>query len=63
MTVKHALLANQYIAVQFFHDFLPHMVSYPKFVLMAVGGECRSVTFVLSFHGGSAAHTLTLKMS
>ena len=41
----------------FFHVFLPHMVSYAKFILMTVGGKCKSVVFVLSFHKGSAAHT------
>ena len=43
------------IAVHFFHDFLPYLVSYAKFISMAV--ECRSGMFVLSFHGGSAART------
>ena len=28
-----------------------------KFILMAVGDECRSVIFVLPFHGGSAVYT------
>ena len=61
--ISHELLpntpiwANQYIAVHFFHGFLPHMVSYAKFTLMPVGGEYRSVILVLSFHVGSAAHT------
>ena len=32
----------------FFHGFLQHMLSYAKFILMAVGGECRSV--ILSYH-------------
>ena len=36
----------------FFHGFLPHMVSCSKFIFMAVGGECRLVIFVLSFHEG-----------
>ena len=57
MTAEYALRANQYIAVPFFYDFLAHMVSYAKFILMAVGDECRSVIFVLLFHGGSAANT------
>ena len=34
-----------------------HMVLYAKFILMVVGGECRSVVFILSFHRGSAAGT------
>ena len=48
MAAEYALRANQYIAVNFFYSFLPHMVSYAKFILMAIGGECRSVyIFVL----------------
>ena len=41
----------------FFHGFFSRTVFCPKFILMVVGGECRSVIFVLSFHGGSTAHT------
>ena len=33
----------------FFHGFLPHTVSYAKFILMVVGSVMRSVAFVLSF--------------
>ena len=62
MTVQYALWVNQYIAVNVFRGFLPHIVCYAKFILMAVGGECRSVIDVLSFYGGSAAHTQTLEM-
>ena len=43
MDVEYALVANQYTAVYFSHGFLPHMVSYEKFILMVFGGECRSV--------------------
>ena len=32
------------------------MVSYAKLILMAVGGKCRSVIFVLKFHVGLGAH-------
>ena len=63
MTAENALWANQDIAVNFFHGSFPHMVSYAKFILMVVGGESRSIIFVLSFHGGSAAHSYTLEMS
>ena len=40
MAAEYALNANQYIADSspFFHGFLPHMVSYAKFILMAVDG-------------------------
>ena len=53
------LMSKKYIAVHFFYSFLPQMLSYANFILIAVGG--RSVTFVLSFHRGSAAHTKTLE--
>ena len=36
--------------------FFPTYVSYAKFILMVVGGECRSLIFILSFYVGSAAH-------
>ena len=62
MTAKYAFSANQNIAVPFFHGFLPHMVPYAKLIIMAIGGECRSVVFVLSFHVGSAANTSRLEM-
>ena len=35
MTDEYALLANQYIAVHFFHGFLLHMVFYAKFILIS----------------------------
>ena len=57
MTAEYVWWANQYIAVQFVLGFLLQMASYAKFILMVVGGECKSVIFVLSFHEGSAAHT------
>ena len=40
MAAEYALNANQYIADSspFFHGFLLHMVSYTKFILMAVDG-------------------------
>ena len=63
MTAENALWVNQYIAVHFFHGSFPHLVSYAKFSLMVLGGESRSVIFVLSFHGGSAAHSYTVEMS
>ena len=53
------LITKKYIAVHFFYSFLPQMLSYANFILIAIGG--RSVTFLLSFHGGSAAHTKTLE--
>ena len=49
MNAEYPLWPNQFIAVNFFHDFLTRIVSYTKFILMAVGGECASVIFVLSF--------------
>ena len=54
MTAEYALLANKYIAVHFIYSFLPHMISYAKFILMAVSVECKSVIFGFLFHGGSA---------
>ena len=53
------LITKKYIAVHFFYSFLPQMLSYANFILIAIGG--RSVAFLLSFHGGSAAHTKTLE--
>ena len=40
MAAEYALNANQDIADSspLFHGFLPHMVSYAKFILMAVDG-------------------------
>ena len=49
MNAEYPLWPNQYIAVNFFHDFLTRMVSYAKFILMAIGGKCASVIFVLLF--------------
>ena len=57
MTPEYGAWANQDMAVQFFHGFLPQILSYAEFILMAVGGECISVIVVLSFHGVSAAQT------
>ena len=57
MTAEYAWWANQYIAVHFFHGFLPHMISYAKFIFVAISGNGRSAIFVLSFYGGSVAHT------
>ena len=57
LAAEYALWATQYIAVHFFHGFLPHMVTYVKSVLIAVDGECRSIIFALSIHGGSAPNT------
>ena len=62
MIAGFAIWANQYILVYFFHVFLPHMVPYGKFILIAVGGKCWSAIFVLSFHLGSAVNTQALEM-
>ena len=45
MTAEYALRVNQYRAVHFFHGFLPHMISYAEFILIVVGGDCRSVRY------------------
>ena len=34
-----ALWANYNIAIHFFHGFLPHMVSYAKFILMELAAR------------------------
>ena len=47
------LMSKSVHSSPFFHGI---MVSYAKFFLMAVGDECRSVIFILSFHGGSVAY-------
>ena len=52
----------RYKQIEHNSPLFPHMVSYAKFILMAVGGECRSVIFILSFPEGSAGHTWTLEM-
>ena len=57
MTPEYGAWASQDMVVQFFHGFLPQILSYAKFILMAFGGECISVIVVLSFHGVSAAQT------
>ena len=57
MTAKYALWTNQYIAVHFFHGFLPYMVSYAKFILMADGVNFRLVNLVLLFYEESIALT------
>ena len=58
MTAEYVLLA-----VHFFYVFHPHMISYAKIILMAVGWECRSVIFVYVIISWRISHPHTLEMS
>ena len=55
MTAEYALWTCQYIAVHFFMVF-SHMISHAKLILMTIGGEWRSVTFVLLFQPPTRRH-------